>query len=614
MSAVNLSVFNIVRSPRQSLAVGQSLAWTATANGAGDPAGIAQALYDLRQYVCPQGSEIAVAVPEGQFSQTGQIRVTQSNARNIKLQGVSITLASSGGAPQVVDITKVADQKYDVTFQWYTSGLTTGLIVGNGCKIRAFYASTSGAARVFELAGGGPITAVNSGAKQFTVRLSNTDLDAAIEGATIAVTNIRILRTRIKGLFTWSAAHQGFFNIDPEAGIQVGAMMIDGGRVDAVAPSSGAPDVGGTADTCGVLIQERGYFRGLDHLMLYGWDYPMENLGGYSRCNDVALCFANNNCYYGQYGARANHTNCSTSGGNIGVAVFSGSRYYGANHVCTGNGVNVRSSGKGTVAEFLGATSRFSSSAICFDAVDGGAIQNFDGEITAPADYLGNAVAGNNTLKHQITNVGFVAYNDNGRAILETTPTPAFVYIPGEWYSTFEGSGTSTIIAAADKIYLQPFRVRSAMPVDRLGVRVTTGQSGSSVKGAIYATRPSGTGIGRPFGAPLAVDNTGVATATSNAEAALTLSAVLQPGITYWSALKFTASGTLPTCNSTLTTSRNNEALIGRGFAAGAAESAALLGLSWDQSYGTDFPTFDGSETWTPVTGAALPIVSARAA
>jgi hypothetical protein len=198
--------------------------------------------------------------------------------------------------------------------------------------------------------------------------------------------------------------------------------------------------------------------------------------------------------------------------------------------------------------------------------------------------------------------------------IYSPAPLPRFIYVAGSYYPTFGGSGTATIIAAADTIYLQPFMVLNSITADRLAVRVTTGQATSAVKGAIYGTRTSGAGVGRPFGAPIGADNTGVATTTSNANADLTLSAALVPGLLYWSAVKFTTAGTLPTCTSSLTTSRNNEVYIGRDMPSNAAGSGAATGLSFAQAYATAFPTFDGTEVWTTVTAAALPVTWLRAA
>lgn len=194
-------------------------------------------------------------------------------------------------------------------------------------------------------------------------------------------------------------------------------------------------------------------------------------------------------------------------------------------------------------------------------------------------------------------------------------PTPRFAYVAGSYYSTFGGSSTATIIAAADTLYLQPFMVMNTITADRLAVRVTTGQATSAVKGAIYGTRTSGTGAGRPFGAPIGSDNTGVATTASNTNADCTVAATLNPGLLYWSAVKFTTAGTLPTCVSCLTTSRNAEVFIGRDMPnASATGSGAATGLSIASTYADPLPTFTGAEAWTIVVAAALPIVWLRAA
>lgn len=186
-------------------------------------------------------------------------------------------------------------------------------------------------------------------------------------------------------------------------------------------------------------------------------------------------------------------------------------------------------------------------------------------------------------------------------------------YISGAYYGLFPGSSTATIIAAADRIYFMPFKVPDVISFDRMAARVTTGQATSAVKGGIYGTKPAGTGIGRPYGAPIGADNTGVATTTSNANADLTLSGSLRPGPLYWAAFKFTTAGTLPTCTSCLTTSRDNEPYIGRDMPSNATGSGAATGIYYDQAYASNFPTFDGSESFTIVAAAALPLAWLRA-
>lgn len=193
-------------------------------------------------------------------------------------------------------------------------------------------------------------------------------------------------------------------------------------------------------------------------------------------------------------------------------------------------------------------------------------------------------------------------------------PTDGLPYSTGQYYGLFGGSSTATIIAAADRIYLRPFVLASAVTGDRLAARVTTGQATSAVKGAVYGTGRNNAGLYRPLAAPLGADNTGVATTTSNANADCVLTVSLRPWTLYWYALKFTTSGTLPTCASTLTTSRDAEPYIGRTMPSSATGSGALTGIYYDQSYATNFPTFDGTETFTEIAAAALPLAWLRGA
>jgi len=192
-------------------------------------------------------------------------------------------------------------------------------------------------------------------------------------------------------------------------------------------------------------------------------------------------------------------------------------------------------------------------------------------------------------------------------------PVDGLPFSSGQYYGLFGGSSTATIIAAVDRIYFRPFILASAITADRLAARVTTGQATSAVKGAVYGTGRTNTGLYRPLSAPLGADNTGVATTTSNANADCVVSVGLRPWTLYWYGLKFTTGGTLPTCVSTLTTSRDAEPYVGRTMPASATGSGALTGIYYDQAYATAFPTFDGSETFTEIAAAALPVAWLRA-
>lgn len=173
-------------------------------------------------------------------------------------------------------------------------------------------------------------------------------------------------------------------------------------------------------------------------------------------------------------------------------------------------------------------------------------------------------------------------------------------FIAGRFYATFYGvHATAVAVGAIDTLYAYPFRLAEAVVLTNLDIRVVTGGAGSSWKGAIYASA-----AGRPIGAPLAVNNTGAATATSNADAPLAMSAALQPG-RYWVAQKFT--GTPPALKSISSTDYSIEALIGRTQMNG---NTSVTGTSVASTYSANMPTFTGAESWTDQFGAGIGIVS----
>jgi len=404
----------IIPSIQRIVNPGEAITFTARANGSSDPAGIRDALDRARHWVFARGSSLTINGLEGQFTETSPIVVDQDNASHIILAGTSITMASSGGAVQVASITKIATLKYDVVLQWFTSGLTSGVIVGNFIKIRAYAASTtgSGALRVRDLSGIWPITVVNSASKLVTIRVNLVkDLDA-LDTITIALTNIRVIRTVLQGSFTYNATRQGLFDV--HSGIQLSGMCLYGGKTDTGTPSTGGPTADGVADTAGVVIRENAFFRALDHVGSYGWDYGVSNEGGEMYANDFAACFNANNAFYGQFGAVFKCFYATASGSNVGCAMFSGSLFTGTNAVFAGNTTNARSGDSSNIA--LDDDAWISAGVVGFNVADNGVITAAGADLTTTA-----GIAMGNTTLHTVTRYGRVMYDDAGTPVNATS-------------------------------------------------------------------------------------------------------------------------------------------------------------------------------------------------
>ena len=176
----------------------------------------------------------------------------------------------------------------------------------------------------------------------------------------------------------------------------------------------------------------------------------------------------------------------------------------------------------------------------------------------------------------------------------------AVPYITGRYYSTYAGPpNTTTAVPAIDTIYFSPFQ--SVNPVTLTGamIRVSTGGAGSSAKGGIWANSAVSA---RPLGAPLIVDNTGVATTSSSSNAALAMTGTLAPGI-YWAGTKFT--GTLPQCVSITGGNLFFMAMVGIVTSA----SPVTNGLSFADTYSNNMPTMAEGASFTVVGASGIPVL-----
>lgn len=176
-------------------------------------------------------------------------------------------------------------------------------------------------------------------------------------------------------------------------------------------------------------------------------------------------------------------------------------------------------------------------------------------------------------------------------------------FIAGRSYALAVSGNSNNSVSAVDQVYLYPFYIDKPFSFSGGTIYVATAGTGSSVKAAIYANSPTSM---RPLGAPLFVDNTGVATTSSSTAAALALgTGTLQPGW-YWLATKHT--GTLPVVQAAAAYNQ----FFNKYFGA-ASGSGAVVGLRTADSYSNNMPTYAEGASFTNQT-AAVPVFSLTAA
>lgn len=154
-------------------------------------------------------------------------------------------------------------------------------------------------------------------------------------------------------------------------------------------------------------------------------------------------------------------------------------------------------------------------------------------------------------------------------------------------------SSTATAPAAVDIIYFVPFMLPRPIAFVSGTIRVTTGGAGSAVKAGIWANSPVSD---YPLGAPLYVDNTGVATTGNNTSPTIAFGAgSLAANTLYWWGMKFT--GTLPTIHSF--GANSSQFAILRGAVAANQTSASIA-----DAYANDMPTIAEGASFTTVVTA----------
>jgi hypothetical protein len=172
-------------------------------------------------------------------------------------------------------------------------------------------------------------------------------------------------------------------------------------------------------------------------------------------------------------------------------------------------------------------------------------------------------------------------------------------YVAGRIYPTYIGTMTTAAIPAVDTLYFYPFPLYSRAVLTSGQVRVVTGGAGSSIKVGIWA---NSTASARPLGAPLIVDNTGVATTSSGVAVTPALAGTLDAGL-YWVGVK--ATGTLPSCLSI----PSGHSWCGYYTGLTSATAMASNGLSFVSTYADAMPTMAEGASYTLVSGSGIPIL-----
>lgn len=179
---------------------------------------------------------------------------------------------------------------------------------------------------------------------------------------------------------------------------------------------------------------------------------------------------------------------------------------------------------------------------------------------------------------------------------------PAYVASRRYPLVTTGGPAVVAAVAAVDVIYLAPFMITSPLTLTHLSIYVGTGGAGSSCKAAVWGNYD---GVNQPNGAPLFVNNTGVATTASTSTVDLDVTdGTLLPYTIYWYGSKFT--GTLPQVWVLESATLAAASLVGIPGSLNTTSN-----WSFADAYANNMPTFTTGSAFT-ATGSGVPLLFAR--
>ena len=179
------------------------------------------------------------------------------------------------------------------------------------------------------------------------------------------------------------------------------------------------------------------------------------------------------------------------------------------------------------------------------------------------------------------------------RALIDGQVHPG--YIPGKQYTLWNGPVANTAMAAVDTVYFYPFYIPRTINFVSGAIRVATGGAGSSVKVGIWANSPAS---GAPLGAPVYVDNTGVAT-TGTGQITINFGVgTLREG---WVWIGIKTTGTPPTIVSTAGV---------MGWAMPQRSAVSAYGLSFGDAYANAMPTLAEGASFSTLNATGVPILA----
>ena len=203
-----------------------------------------------------------------------------------------------------------------------------------------------------------------------------------------------------------------------------------------------------------------------------------------------------------------------------------------------------------------------------------------------------------------------VTLDEYGRASPQVSALVAPDYVAGRYYTFGNGDVTASVaISAASRLMLYYVDILRPINIASMFARVVTGQTGGTFKTGIWRDLN-----GRPTGSPVAVDNTGVASAGAG-NPVIPIAVTLSPA-RYWIGTKHTATSTLPTFLAWHGSYLQFTSNVGTDSAAQALASSAT-GQSYcftvGDTYANDMPDLT-SASLTAASAQGTPVLGALAA
>jgi len=116
--------------------------------------------------------------------------------------------------------------------------------------------------------------------------------------------------------------------------------------------------------------------------------------------------------------------------------------------------------------------------------------------------------------------------------------------VVGQYYdNSFQGTASSTLAGAANRIELAPYYTSVDLPIDRIGCAVATGVAASNIKMVVYSSSAAG------WPNTLLYESANLSTATSATMAEETLTFTFMKGTMYWVGVRHSSTSTLRSIN-----------------------------------------------------------------